>query len=296
MTDAAPGLQPAHRIVVVQLRMALACIAIAVLGGAAAVLHYIPSLSPAVHAMGLPLTSLRPLHTTFASLWIFGAAIAVVYDWLGREGSGLQAGDLRRFRFHTVLWITAGLGVVVTLFLGIYSGREYLGFHPALSALFLLGWLAFAWTVLKRTLRGFWSRPIYVWFWTVGTLYFLYTFVEGHAYLLPGVAAQPVRDIGLHWKSCGTLVGSFNFLVYGSLIYVSERLSNDKSYGQSSIAFWLFGVGCLNSFTNFAHHTYHLPQSHAVKWIAFVVSMAEIVILLKLTFDIVRSAITCRRD
>ena len=30
------------------------------------------------------------------------------------------------------------------------------------------------------------------------------------------------------------------------------------------------GIGLLNSFTNYAHHTYHLPQSHVVKWVAFV--------------------------
>lgn len=274
-------------LVVIQLRMALACILLAVLGGLVAVLHYIPSVSEFLTSVGLPLAKLRPLHTSFASLWIFGAAIAVIYHWL--SGKGLSRADTLRFRFHTALWILAGLGIFITLSSGVFSGREYLGFHPVFSAALLLGWLAFAFNFLRRALPGFWRAPVYIWFWTAGVLYFIYTFVEGHAYLLPWVEESPIRDLQLQWKSCGTLVGSFNFLVYGSLIYVAEKLSGDRGYGQSRIAFLLFGVGALNSFTNFAHHTYHLPQSHTVKWIAFIVSMVEILILLRILWDISRA-------
>lgn len=278
-----------QRTVGVQLRMALCCIVIAVLGGAAAALHYIPAASTWLNGAGLTMPQLRPIHTSFASLWIFGAAIAVVYHYLASHHGGLRPADLRRFRLHTFCWIAAGVGIVVSLLLGVTSGREYLGFHPAFSALLLLGWFAFAWNFLARLRHGFWGQPVYVWFWTVGTLFFIYTFVEGHAYLLPAVFENPVRDLQVQWKSCGTLVGSFNFLMYGALVYVGERLSGDRSYGQSPIAFWLFGVGCLNSFTNYVHHTYHLPQNEAAKWIAFVVSMAEVIILLKLMIDVGRA-------
>ena len=48
-------------------------------------------------------------------------------------------------------------------------------------------------------------------------------------------------------------------------------------------------MGVLNSFTNYGHHTYHLPQSHTVKWISFVVSMTEIVILTRVVWDIAAS-------
>jgi nitric oxide reductase subunit B len=277
------------RTVVTQLRMAVTCILLAVAGGFLAALHYVPGISTWLNARGAALTQLRPIHTAFASLWIFGAALAVVYHWLSTQHGGLDRGDRLRFRFHTACWIVAGAGAFVTLGLGITSGREYLDFHPAFSALFLLGWFAYAWTFLRRLRHSFWAQPIYVWFWTVGTLYFIYTFVEGHAWLLPQVFDNPVRDLQLQWKSCGTLVGSFNFLMYGALTYVAERLSGNKAYAQSPTAFWLFGVGCLNSFTNYAHHTYHLPQTASVKWVAFLVSMAELVILLKVIADITRA-------
>ena len=72
----------------------------------------------------------------------------------------------------------------------------------------------------------------------------------------------------------------------GRLFYIGERISGDPEYGHSKTAYALFGVGLLNSFTNFAHHSYHLPQSNLVKWIAFVVSMLEIIIFLRVIADL----------
>ncbi|HEX6813289.1 MAG TPA: cbb3-type cytochrome c oxidase subunit I [Planctomycetota bacterium] len=284
-----PVANPQDRLVTVQLRMAVACVVLGLLSGLLAVLHYVPELSPGLHEAGFGLTRTRPLHTTLLALWIYGAAVAVMYHYLAGRGGGLDRGDVRRFWFHTGCWLAAGVGIVVTLAMGFSTGREYAEFHWIFSALLLTGWFAFAWTFLKRLRLGFWDQPIYVWFWTIGVVYFVFTFVEFHAYLLPTVHEQPLRDLQLQWKSCGTLVGSFNFLVYGALSYIAEKVSGDKRYGQSPIAFALFGVGCLNSFTNYAHHTYHLPQDPVVKWIAFVVSMIEIVILLKLFQDIAKS-------
>ncbi|MHC4380521.1 MAG: cbb3-type cytochrome c oxidase subunit I [Planctomycetota bacterium] len=81
-------------------------------------------------------------------------------------------------------------------------------------------------------------------------------------------------------------MGSFNLFVYGTLYFVGCKVSGDESYAHSRLAYALFAVGLLNSFTNFAHHTYHLPQSHTVKWISFVVSMAEIILFARVIWDI----------
>ncbi|MEZ5966197.1 MAG: cbb3-type cytochrome c oxidase subunit I [Planctomycetota bacterium] len=276
-------------VVRVQLRMALACLVLALLGGAASVLHYLPAASSWLNAHDLTMPRVRPVHTTFVTLWIYGAGVAMVYAWMARDGGGLRRGDLVRFKLHTLCWITAGLGIFVTALLGVSSGREYLEFHPAFAVPLLLGWVLFAWSFWKRAFVGFWSRPVYVYMWTVGTCLFVYAFVEAHVWLLPGVGDRPLRDLQLQWKSCGTLVGSFNFMVYGTIAYLRERISGETTPGQSRWAFALFGVGCLNSFTNYVHHTYHVPQDVTAKWIAFLVSMAEIVILWRVLGDVVAS-------
>jgi hypothetical protein len=124
--------------------------------------------------------------------------------------------------------------------------------------------------------------------WGVGVLFFLYTFLEQHVWLFKGVFTSPIVDLRIQWKATGTLVGSFNLFVYGTLYYVGEKLSGDEDYAYSKMAYALFGVGLLNSFTNFAHHTYHIPQSEVVKWISFIVSMTEAIILIRVMSDIAR--------
>ena len=137
-----------------------------------------------------------------------------------------------------------------------------------------------SWGPASGTVRS--TLPCGAW----GRCFFVYTFLEQHAYLLPGIWSDPVHDLRVQWKATGTLVGAFNLFVYGSVIYIGERISGDAEYGHSRTAYALFAVGLLNSFTNFAHHSYHLPQRELVKWIAFVVSMMEIIILVRAVSDL----------
>ena len=283
---------PTPRVVRIQIRIAFSCVILAVFAGMLTVLHYIAPASDDLHALGASMQRMRPMHTTFASAWIYAGCLAVIYHYLGTHHGGLSRGDHLRFKAHTWLWVIAGAGFVYTMLGNHFTGREYLAFHPILAGILVLGWLLFAFSFLRRLRHGFWGQPIYIYFWTIGTLYFLYTFLEGHAhYLFAALQDKPTHDLAVQWKSCGTLVGSFNFLVYGCLVYVGEKVSGDKTYGQSKLAFALFGVGCLNSFTNFAHHTYHIPQDDTIKWIAFVVSMAEALIFLRLMFDLTKAVI-----
>lgn len=93
----------------------------------------------------------------------------------------------------------------------------------------------------------------------------------------------------IQWKSVGALAGSFNLLVYGISMALFERLGGDKKYSNSKAAFALFYLGLLNTFTNYTHHTYHLPQGLTQKWIAFIVSMLEIIIFLKLLVTLLQN-------
>jgi len=284
----AAELVPARRFATLTfLRGALIAIAITLVGGLLAALYSVPALAPAFQSVGLDLRQLRPIHTTFAAAWIFLAGVAVVYRFLQEAGPVTQ-GDRWRLRIQVLAWAAAGLGILLTLLLGVGSGREYMGFHPAFSVLILIGWICYGWNFFRVVGGSFWTQPVHVTMWGVGVLFFAYTFVEQHAYLLSSVFADPVHDLRVQWKATGTLVGSFNLLCYGTVVYVGERMSADGSYGRSRIAYALLAVSLLNSFTNFAHHAYHLPQRPLVVWISFVVSMMEIIILARVVTDVWR--------
>ncbi len=283
----AAGLDRGERMLIVLMASAFACVVLSLAFGALGALSYVPEVSASFVARGISLVQLRPLHTTFASSWIFLAATAGAYAFLLHEFGPLTAGDMRRFRIHMVLWGLAGLAAIFTLPFGITSGREYLALHPVISLAIWVGWALFAWTFISKVRHNFFARPVYVYMWSVGILYFLWTFAEGHAYLLPWVAERPISDLQIQWKSCGTLVAAFNQMVYASLMFIAVRKTGDLSLGHSKSAFWLFGVGLLNSFTNYAHHTYHLPQAHYIKWVAFVVSMLEVILLVLVLQEVV---------
>ena len=268
------------------IRGGLIAMAVTLVSGILGALYSVPALAPSFQAIGLDLRQLRPIHTAFALAWIFLGGVAVVHRWLQDHGGVPTPGDRWRLRIQVGSWAIAGAGILLTLAMGIGSGREYVGFHPVFSAFILLGWICYVWNFFRVAGPGFFERPLYLTMWGVGMIFFIVTFIEQHLYLLPSFFGNPVQDLQVQWKATGNLVGSFNLFVYGSVIYIGERISRDPKYGHSRLAYALFAVGLLNSFTNFAHHSYHLPQDHIVKWISFVVSMLEITILCRVVYEL----------
>jgi len=268
------------------LRGAVIALSIALIAGLLGFIYYIPRVAPVMQKLGIEFAGLRSIHTTFVVAFIFLASVGVVHRYFEDVAGAMGAGERLRTRAQVILWAIAGGGILGSLLGGVFSGREYIGFHPVFSIPILLGWLLFAWNFYSNLGKGLLHRPVHVSMWAVGVVFFTYTFIEQHAWMLDRVYADPLVDLRVQWKATGTLVGSFNLFVYGSLYYLGVKLSNDESYAHSRLAYALFGVGLLNSFTNFGHHTYHLPQNHAVKWISFVISMTEIIILTRVVWDI----------
>lgn len=262
---------------------ALGCSTLAIVFGAAAALWYRPDQRPSA---GLTLQHLRPLHTTFAAAWIFLGGVTVVYFHLFSRLAEAPRAFMRRLKAQLILWAVAGVGIILSLWNGQFSGREYLGAHWSWSAPIYLGWILFAWnyfSVEGWSLRG---KPVYIYMWHTAVLLFLVAFAEGHAWLLERIGGNPLRDIAVQWKSYGPLVGSFNLLVYGSMGYLACRMSGDDRPARSNAAFALLFLGLLNSFTNYGHHTYHLPQSHVIKWVSCIVSLAEAVLVVKYLLNV----------
>ncbi len=236
--------------------------------------------------IGLTLQHFRPIHETYAFAWVFLGGVTVVYFYLYSEFGPFSPAMTRRIVVQFGLWLTAGTGILITLLSGQFSGKEYIAYHPAFSLLILIGWLVFAWNFFQCSgfrLRG---KPVYIYMWSVSLPLSVITFTEGHLYLLEFLTRNPVRDLAIQWRSNGILVGSFNLLAYGSLMYISGRIQRDDRYAHSRTAFALFSVGVLNTFTNFGHHTFHLPQSPWIHWISFSISMLETLILVKVVMDL----------
>ena len=121
---------------------AIACSSIAILIGVLGTLTYSEEFSSIA---GLTLQHLRPLHTTFATAWIYLAGVAVVYFYLIAQVPEPSRAFMARLKWQVALWILAGVGIFVTLCRGVFSGREYMGAHWVWSLLIYLGWILFAW-------------------------------------------------------------------------------------------------------------------------------------------------------
>ena len=270
----------------------IACVIIAMIAGFISSLHYIESISFFLQNKGFSFANFRPLHTVFISAWLFLGSTVCVFKFLFDQYGIFKSYEKKMFKIQMLSFAFAGLGILFSVLLGHVSGREYLGFNPIFSIFIIFGWFIFAYLFFKKILLNFWNSPVYVYMWASGILYFIIAFIEAHFYLLSFLKNNPIIDLQIQWKSCGSLVGAFNQIIHGGLLYLLERIGQDKKIAHSKWAFSLFGISLLNSFTNFAHHTYHLPQSNLIKWISFIVSMLEIIILSKIFIQAVnRSSI-----
>lgn len=266
--------------------LALGSCLLTLLTGLLASLAHSPE-APALRASGLMLERLRPLHDSSAIAWMFLGGAAAVQFFLRLQGDPFTSWERRRAFAHNLLWAAAGLGIIATLMAGRFTGREYLGYSPILSIPIALGWVLFAWNYYGRVGFRLKGRPVYVYMWSVAVPLLLITYAESHLHLLvDAVGNRPLRDIAVQWKANGALVGAFNHLCYGALMWASARLHGSEDYARSRTAFALFLVGLLNTFTNYGHHTYHLPQTPVIHWIAFGVSMLEVIILAKVGLDL----------
>ncbi len=235
---------------------------------------------------GITLQHLRPIHESCAFAWVFIGGVTIVHLWLIQAYGPPDSAMRKRIIAMVALWATAGVGILISLMGGHFTGREYLGYSPVFSVLIVLGWLLFAWTFYSRVGWRLTGLPVYVIMWWVAIPLFLFTYAEAHAYLLEYVSLRPLRDLAIQWKAAGAHVGSFNLLAYGSLMFVASALQKNEDYAYSRTAFAFFTVGLLNTFCNYGHHTYHLPQSAWIHWVSFIVSMLELLILAKVFLDL----------
>lgn len=243
---------------------------------------------------GLPFYKLRPLHVSLAISWIFLTAIGGIYYYLPNF-SGLNLFSNRAARWHFWIFLVTGVAILGAYVLGKFGGREYWEFPPALALPIFLSWIVFGVNYFKTVTKRRTSWPVYYWMWGTGIVFFFIAFSESYLWLFPFFRENMLREIAVQWKSYGSLVGSWNMLVYGTAIFLMEKISDDESVAQSRMAFGLYFLGLFNLMFGWAHHTYPVPFTAWVRDFAYIVSMTELFILGKIVWDWRGSLSACQK-
>ena len=225
----------------------------------------------------LSFEKVRPLHVSSVVFWIIISAMGSVLTYL-QEHAGKKLRYPFLLKMQLIVFVISIISILTSYCLGVFGGREYWEFHPLLALPIIAGWLLFIINFFG-TIGALKRQPVYVWMWMTGLIFFLFTFLESYLWMFPYFRNNVVNDMTVQWKSYGSMVGSWNMLIYGSAIYLMDKISGSKKYSFSVIAFALYFTGLFNLMFNWGHHVYTLPTHGYIKHISYAVSMTEIILL-----------------
>src|SRR5574343_2022578 len=175
---------------------------------------------------------MRPLHTYLSINWIFTAATGIIYYYLP-EVSGRTIYSEKLAKLQISLQILILVLVTVFFVLGKFGGREYLEFPPYIVIMIVSSWLIFMYNFFMTVKPNYKTVPVYIWSWSTGLIFFLITTIEAQLWQLSFFNDNIIRDVTIQWKAMGSMVGSWNMLVYGTAMFAMEKISGDKKINQS---------------------------------------------------------------
>jgi nitric oxide reductase subunit B len=237
----------------------------------------------------------RPLHVYLVICWIFTAAQAGIYYYLPRVAKK-ELYWRKGITWHLYLQIVASVVVVTGYFMGRFGGREYLEFPPLFGVFIAISWIPFAINFFCTLRPDYKKAPVYIWMWSTGIIFFFITLSESYLWLFDHFRNNIIRDVTVQWKALGSMVGSWNMLVYGTGMYIMERTSGDAKPARSTVAFLFYFLGLTNLMFNWGHHTYIVPAASWVKMTAYIISMTELVILAHLLMQWKRTMKGARKN
>ena len=224
----------------------------------------------------LSFEKVRPLHVSSVVFWIIFGAMGTVLSYLQEHGAKRKY-SVSLIKLQFVVFVCTLIAILISYLTGNFGGREYWEFPPYLSIPIVAGWILFIINFI-RSVKSFKNQPVYIWMWITGLVFFLFTFIESYLWLIPFFGKDIVKDMTIQWKSYGSMVGSWNMLLYGSGIYLMDKISGNNKYSTSKIGFSLYFLGLFNLMFNWGHHIYTLPTESYVKIISYAVSMTELFI------------------
>ncbi len=228
----------------------------------------------------VPFFKSRPLHVSLVAAWIFLTAVGGVYYYLPKY-SGVSLYSERMAKWHLGIFIATGITILGSYLAGKFGGREYWEFPPVLALPILFSWVLLGVNYVKTAFK-IKNWPVYYWMWGTGILFFFITFLEANSWVFPYIRGNLIRELTIQWKSYGALVGSWNMLVYGTSIFLMEKISGSKEVSHSRLSFFMYFLGFTNLLFGWAHHTYIIPAAPWVKIVAYSISMTELIILARI--------------
>lgn len=219
---------------------------------------------------------IRPLHVSSAIFWILMTAMGAVLHYL-REYNGGKFEYISWVKWLFYIMAISLISILISYCFGVFGGREYWEFNQYFSIPITIGWILFI-IIIFKNLKTLKHQPIYIWMWFTGTLFFLFTYLESNLWAIPEIRNHLVKDMTIQWKSYGSLVGSWNLLIYGSALYLMDKIAENQKYSYSSLAYWIYFLGLFNLMFNWGHHIYTLPTQPYVQYIAYGVSMTELLL------------------
>ncbi|MBP8032957.1 MAG: cbb3-type cytochrome c oxidase subunit I [Bacteroidia bacterium] len=226
--------------------------------------------------------SLRPLHVSSAIFWIILGATGCIYN--GLKPYITETATYKIAIIQWALWIVAIVGILISYFNKDFGGREYWEFNPVWALPIAIAWMLFLanfYTLVKKIK----DWPVYIWMWLTGVLFFLFTFSENYLWVFPYFREHFITDMTIQWKVNGSLVGSWNQILYGTAIFLMDKISSTKNTGRSKFAFVMYFLGLFNLMFNWGHHIYTLPTEKYIRYIGYIVSMTEWIFFIKIIFD-----------
>jgi nitric oxide reductase subunit B len=220
----------------------------------------------------------RPLHVYLVLSWIFTCAQGCMYYFIPRVAKREMKWP-GGIAIHFLMQVAVSTAVISCFFNGRFTGREYLEFPLWAGILIIFSWIPFAVNFFGTLKPVYKNAPVYIWSWSTGILFFFITMLESYLWVFGWFGNNIVRDITVQWKALGSMVGSWNMLIYGTAMYVMERTGGDKKIAYGPLSFFFYFLGLTNLMFNWGHHTYVVPAAPWIKTTSYIISMTELLIL-----------------
>lgn len=226
-------------------------------------------------------SSLRPLHVSSVLFWIILGATGCVFSGLQMYSKNEISNKTNLIQWG--LWIVAIAGIFYSYFTKQFGGREYWEFNPIWALPIVFAWIIFLLNFV-HIVRKIKDWPVYIWMWLTGIIFFLFTFIENYLWVFPYFREHFITDMTIQWKVNGSLVGSWNQIIYGTAFFLMDKIENKKNVGRSKMAFAMYFLGLFNLMFNWGHHIYTLPTEQFIRFIGYAVSMTEWIFFIQIIY------------